>query len=147
MTDLDRDALILAITAFAESRGEGQIGIRAQIHSVINRHAAGKWYSRKTLAGTCFLSYAYSAYNEGDPNAVLAAETPVADPIMALCIKEAYDAMSGDSVDPTRGATHYHSDNIPLPNWVTGIKNGVRVSPPAEYTCKIGHHLFYRGVQ
>ena len=57
MTAADRDKIVLLITALAEARGEGAMGLRAQIHSVLNRHAAGKWYSRKNLAACCLAPY------------------------------------------------------------------------------------------
>lgn len=147
MTDLDRDTIILALTAYAEASSEGQDGIRAQVHSVVNRHAIGRWYSRKTLAGTCLLAFAYSAFNTSDPNRERAAETPTDDPIMHICLKEAALAIQKTTIDPTSGSTHYYAAGTPEPGWVRGVdKDGKQVAEPAIYTTRIGKHLFYRGV-
>ncbi len=144
----DRDTMIVAMTAYAEARGEGPAGIRAQIHSVINRHNAGRWYSGKTLSGTCFLPYAYSAMNTKDPNRVAAAEVPLDDEIFATCLSEAMSAIAGQTQDPTGGATHYYAAGSTEPNWVTGKDDsGKQVAPPATFTCQIGRHLFFKDVK
>lgn len=148
MTDADRDILFVAMTAYDEARGEGQIGIRAQIHSVINRHAVGKWYSRKTLAGTVFLGYAYSALNNTDPNREVGVETSLEDPIYQLCLTEAAMAIAGTSEDPSEGATHYYEQGTAQPSWVMGVNAaGAQVAPAAVFTAQVGKHLFYKGVQ
>lgn len=148
MNDLDRDTVILTLVAYAEARSEGRDGIRGQVHSVVNRHNAGKWYSRKTIAGCCMLAYAYSAENTSDPNREIAAECPQTDPIMMMCADEAAAAIDGRSLDPTGGATHYYREGTPEPDWVSGIdkKSGERKAPPATFTVKINHHLFYKDV-
>lgn len=148
MTDADRDLLFVAMTAFDEARSEGQAGIRAQIHSVLNRHAAGKWYSRKTLAGCVMLGYAYSALNNSDPNREIGVETSMLDPIYRLCLDEAESAITGETPDPTDGATHYYVAGTPEPSWVSGLdpKTGAQVAPPAIFTVQIGKHRFFKGV-
>ncbi len=149
MTDQDRDILFVAITAYAEARSEGRDGIRWQVHSVVNRHATGRWYAGKTLAGTCVLGYAYSAWNTTDRNHVIACETPVDDPVLAICLEEATAAVTGTTDDPTSAATHYYVSGSPVPDWVSGInsKNGAVAAPPAVFCGQQGKHLFYRGVQ
>lgn len=147
MTDADRDLLIIGMTAFDEASDQGQSGIRGQVHSVINRHAAGKWYSRKTLAGTCLLAYAYSALNTADPNRERGAETSMDDPVYQLCMAEAAMAIAGTTDDPTLGATHYYRAGTPEPSWVTGLNAaGVQVAPPATFTVQIKDHLFFKDV-
>lgn len=148
MTDADRDRVVVSLTAFAEASDQGQTGIRAQIWSVVNRHNAGKWYSRKTLAGTCLAAYAYSAMNTTDPNRERAAETPTDDFTYSLCTAETDAAMAGTTNDPTEGATHYYRAGTPEPSWVKGLDaNGKQVAPPAEFTVQINNHLFFKGVQ
>lgn len=143
---MDRDTLILALTAFAEARGEGGVGIRAQVHSVVNRHATGRWFSGKTLGGTCLYPFAYSAWNTDDPNRRAAVEIDPDDFTFQLCLSEAADAIAGTTDDPTVGATHYYADGTPEPNWVSGMKDGQQVAPAATFCCKIGRHLFYKDV-
>jgi len=138
LIDADRDQLILAMVAFDEASDQGQDGIRAQIWSVLNRHAAGKWYSRKTLAGTCLLSWQYSALNNGDPNRERGAEVSLQDPTYQMCQLEVLRALSGITKDPVFGATHYYADGTDIPAWAYA---------PAIFTIQIGKHRFYRNVQ
>ncbi len=146
-SDLDRDTIFLAEVAYAEASDQGQDGIRAQIWSVINRHNAGKWYSRKTLAGCVMLAYAYSAMNTEDKNRVRAVETTLMDPFMAICLFEAAAAIAGTSQDPTGGGTHYYRQGTPEPSWVSGKNaNGAQVATPAIFTVAVKDHLFFKGV-
>lgn len=146
MTARPLDISIMVLNAWAEARGEGRDGIRAQVHSVINRHKAGKWYSRKTLAACCLAPYAYSCWTAADQNDTLAAEAPADDPEMIICGEEVEDALNGNTIDPTDGATHYYASGTPAPSWVSGIVNGEQKAPPAIFCKKIGRHIFYRGV-
>lgn len=147
MNDLDRDIFHVGENAYAEASSEGRAGIRAQVHSVVNRHAAGRWYSRKTLAGTVMAAFAYSAQNTTDSNRVRAAECPMSDPIMQMCMEEAAAAIAGSTPDPTGGATHYYAAGTTEPSWVQGHnQDGERVAPPATFCGQIGKHLFYKDV-
>lgn len=137
----DRDILIMTMTAWDEARGEGQDGIRAQIHSVINRFNAGRWYSRKTLAATCLLGYAYSAWNSNDPNRVASAEIPLDEPLMTLCRGEVTLALLDGSEDPTNGATHYYASTMPAPPAWADPATG------SKFTVQIGKHRFYMDVK
>lgn len=146
--DYDRDVLFLGLTAYAEASSEGQDGIRAQIHSVLNRWQEKDWDAGETVASTCMRAYAYSAWNTTDPNRVRALSVPMGDKIIQMCISEAEGAISGTTQDPTDGATHYYREGTPEPDWVSGIRkfDGKRVAPPATFTIQIGHHLFYKNV-
>ncbi len=148
MTDADRDILIGAMTAWQEARGEGPDGIRAVAHAEVNRLRAGKWYSRKTLAGTCLLAYAFSGWMTSDPNRMASAEVSMSDPIMVLCVQEVSDAIAGVTQDPTGGATHYYAAGTKEPSWVTGKdpNTGEQEAPPANYLCRIGKHQFFNEV-
>lgn len=139
MTDLDRDILICAMTAWQEARNQGQDGIRAVAHAIINRHAIGRWYSRKTIAGTCLLAYAFSGWMTKDPNHEASAEVPMDDPIMQTCVNEATMAISGVSQDPTGAATHYYADGTDVPDWANPATGSI-------FTTQIGKHRFYKGV-
>lgn len=149
MTDADRDLLFLAMVAFDEASDQGQMGMRAVCWSVVNRHKAGRWYSRKTIAGACVLSWQYSSLNDGDPNRERGAETPMSDPTYQLAVTEAEAAISGLSEDPTFGATHYYRQGTPEPHWVQGKdpKTGAQAALPALFACQINDHLFFRNVQ
>jgi N-acetylmuramoyl-L-alanine amidase len=141
VNDTDRDVLIVATTAFCEASGEGAEGIRAVCWSIVNRHRAGKWFSGKTLAGCCIIASQFSSWNTGDPNRRRALETPLSDPIMSLCVKEAEDAIAGASEDPTHGATHYFN-----PNAVSAIPAWAVDGSGAQITGRIGNHVFLKNV-
>lgn len=146
MTDQDRDILLLALTAYGEARNQGPDGIRAQVHSVLNRHRCGRWYSGKTLAACVMRPYAYSMWL--DKNALAVTETPMADAILAQCEAAARRAISGLTQDPTDGATHYYVNGTKEPDWVSGIdsKTGKQVAPPATFCKQIGDHLYFKDV-
>ncbi len=147
MNSADRDRFFLAFVAYAEARNQGQEGIRAQIHSVLNRHKEGDWDAGKTISATLFKPYAYSAMNSKDPNRVAAACVDMDDFMWQLCMAEAEAALLGTSNDPTDGATHYYLGGTEEPDWVTGIVKGVQVAPPAVFCKQIGKHLFYKSVK
>lgn len=140
MTDLDRDLLIVVMTTWQEARGEGRAGIRAVAHAIVNRHAAGKWFSRKTLAGTCLLAYAFSGWMTTDPNHEASAEVPMSDPIVRICIEEVTAAITGTTEDPTGGATHYYAEGTKVPDWANPATGSI-------FTVQIGRHLFYKDVK
>lgn len=141
MTDMDRDILFVGTTAFCEASGEGPEGIRAVVWSIINRHHAARWYSAATLAACCLVASAYSSWNTGDPNRRRALETSMTNEVMALCIEEARAAISGETQDPTEGATHYLN-----PDAVTVMPPWTLASSGAIQTVKIGKHLFFKNV-
>ncbi len=142
-TDYDRDVFLVAMTAFAEARSEGVSGIRAQIHSVINRYREKDWDAGKSLAATVLKPYAYSAWNSKDPNRVEACSVAMNNTLMQMCINETEMAISGRTDDPTGGATHYYVKGSPEPDWVTGAGR----APAATFTVQIGRHLFYKDVK
>lgn len=148
MTDFERDLMILAMIAFDEASDQGAAGIRAVCWSIVNRHAAGKWYSRKTIAGTCLLSWQYSSLNDGDPNRERGAETPLANAAYQICLEEAELALKSKSIDPTGGATHYYRAGTKEPAWVSGrdAKTGAQVALPAVFCCQVNDHLFFKNV-
>lgn len=146
-TAKDRDVFMLALCAYAEASDQGQVGIRAQIHSVINRHQMRAWYSGKTIASTIMQPYAYSAMNSKDTNRIRALECDMEEFTWQLCVAEAQEAIDGASDDPTNGATHYYKQGTPTPNWVTGVRDGRQVAAPAIFTGQIKDHRFYKGVR
>lgn len=149
MNNRDRDIFFVGFVAYAEASDQGQMGIRAQCHSVVNRFKEKDWDARKTISATLFVPYAYSALNTEEPNRIRAATVDMDDPIMKLCMLEAKNAVEGISEDPTGGATHYYSPKVMKtpPNWVTGVRKGKQVAPPATFTVQIGDHRFYKEVE
>ena len=127
MTEADRDLMMLVLVAFAEASDQGQDGIRAQIHSALNRHRSKRWYSGRTLAETLMMPYAYSAMNTDDPNRRRCMREAFDSPAMQLCQGEAVAALGGATEDPTGGATHYYVQGTREPDWVSGAGR----APPA----------------
>lgn len=147
MNDSDRDIFMVTALAYAEARSEGQDGIRAQIHSTLNRHRAKKWYSGLTISETIIMPYAYSAMNTDDPNRRAAMRDAMTGEAYAMCLGEAVAALGGATDDPTDGATHYYAAGTPEPTWVSGLrKDGTRAAPPAVLCKQIGKHIFFKGV-
>lgn len=145
-TDHDRDVFVLGVTADCEAANQGDDGLIAVMHAIINRTKAGKWFSGKTIAATCVMPYAFSSWNTKDPNRVRVLSTGVADPTMYKCLQLAEQVVSGNLPDPTDGATHYYSVKVipgDPPDWVTGKAPDV---PPATFTTQIHDHKFYKGV-
>lgn len=79
--------------------------------------------------------WAFSCWNEGDPNRAKLEAVDAREPAFALCLDIAAAALAGRLADPTGGATHYHAAGV-SPWWARGH------SPCA----RIGRHVFYRGV-
>lgn len=140
MNSVDRDIFIVGVTCYCEASNQGQDGIRAVAHSISNRHKAGKWFSGTTVAACCLLPYAYSSWNTKDPNRLRAMSTSPLDQVMAMCLDEAKLAVTGDTFDPTDGATHYYADGMEEPDWA-------KPETGAVFTVQIGQHRFYKGVQ
>lgn len=136
MLALDISRFIAALTVWMEARGEGEDGMIAVAWALANRHAAGKWFSGKTLAETCLMKFAFSCWNTLDPNR-LAMSRMVGDEQIFVDI-DGYlgDAVSGIGEDPTFGATHYIDKSISPPPWAT----------QATKTVTIGRLTFYKNV-
>lgn len=148
MNSVDRDIFIVGVTCYCEASDQGQDGVRAVAHAIVNRHKAGKWFSGSTLAACCVLPFAFSSWNTKDPNRTRAMGTSPQDAVMAMCLQEAAAAINGDTIDPTDGATHYYADGTQKPSWVSGKNDkGEQVAPPAIFIKQIGKHLFFKDVQ
>lgn len=141
------DLAIAGRTVWAEARGEGNDGMIAVAWAIVNRLKVDKWYSGTNLARCCLYPYQFSSWNVGDPNGPQALRLTETDLALAFCVGAIQGALDGTGDDPVNGATHYYADNIAEPSWVSGLVNGKQMSPPATFCGKIGHHLFYKGVQ
>lgn len=141
--DLDFDLKIMALTVWAEARGEPEIGQRAVAWVIRNRFENPGWWSKAkdvpnhTLAAVCLCPWQFSCWNDSDPN-----RKRLEDPatrrrgdfldVRALCF-EVLNAPPLD--DPTAGADHYCTHAV-----VYKTKWARRRKPVAT----IGNHCFYR---
>jgi N-acetylmuramoyl-L-alanine amidase len=133
MTFRDQDLTVLAKTLYGEARGEGQAGLEAVAHVILNRSKR----RGKSIADICLAPKQFSCWNESDPNKkkleALRIETDPESPAYLRCIATAAGVLAGDIVDRSGGADHYHASDI-SPSWARDM----------DLTGIIGHHKFYR---
>jgi spore germination cell wall hydrolase CwlJ-like protein len=126
------DTQMLAKTAIGEARGEGDEGMRAVMHTVMNRLSGlphGSSISDVVLAPKQF-----SAWNAGNPNREFM-ENVNLDENESL-IDMAEKVISKRDLDPTGGATHYFAPGeIEAPGWAGKM----------EKTATVGGHEFFKG--
>jgi Cell Wall Hydrolase len=129
---------LLAATTWAEARSEGEDGMRAVAHVIVNRVGARFGDS---LRNVILSPKQFSAWNLGDPNRALA-QNPEryardgADKASWETAQEvAYEVLAHQSTDPTNGALFYHTRAI-NPYW----------SRFGQGRTVIGAHVFYRNV-
>lgn len=134
----EAEVRLLAATAWGEARSEGEDGMRAVAHVMVNRvgHRFGDDLRTVILAPKQF-----SAWNVGDPNRPLV-QNPEryargGENLMTweTAQQVAREVLTGQSVDPTNGALFYHTRAISP--WWSNYGQGRRV---------IGAHVFYRDV-
>lgn len=141
------DLAIASRTVWAEARNQGPAGMTAVAWAIVNRRIAGKWYSDASLAGCCLHPWAFSSWNEGDPNGPQALRVAETDPLLVYCAGAIQAALTGGE-DPVGGATHYYAEGTTEPSWVTGKStSGIQVAPPAVFCVQIGKHIFFKNVQ
>jgi len=130
---------LLAATAWGEARSEGEGGMRAVAHVMVNR--VGNRFG-EDLATVILSPKQFSVWNRGDPNRRLVAglyQHPerynIGGADWDTAQRVAREVLSGQSVDPTSGALFYHTRAI-RPRW-SRIGQGRQV---------IGAHVFYADV-
>jgi N-acetylmuramoyl-L-alanine amidase len=119
---------ILPITLWREARGEGEAGMRAVCHVILNRaaHGSGQWPSDPERA--CLQAYQFSCWNTNDP------QRNKYPPPGDVAYSVAYAIAEDPGPDPTLGATSYHDTSIQPPPWAT----------PDKFTVQIGRLRFYK---
>lgn len=130
---------LLAATVWGEARSEGEHGMRAVAHVMVNR--IGERFG-EDLATVILAPKQFSVWNRGDPNRRLVLGL-VRDPDRYVTDAAQWEAaqriarevLSGQSVDPTGGALFYHTRAV-RPRWA---RYGV-----GRQT--IGAHIFYADV-
>lgn len=132
------DAHLLAATAWAEARSEGEEGMRAVAHVIVNR--LGDRFG-EDLQTVIRAPKQFSAWNIGDPNRPLAqnperyAAAGADKETWEMAQQVATQVLAGQSVDPTNGALFYHTLAV-RPSW-----DRYAVGPLV-----IGSHIFFRDV-
>ncbi len=135
----EADVHLLAATAWAEARSEGELGMRAVAHVVVNRVGSPRF--GESLEDVVLHPRQFSSWNLGDPNRPLAlhperyAKSGVNLVTWQKAQQVAREVLEHRSIDPTRGALFYHARSI-HPYWASaGVGRHV-----------IGNHVFYADV-
>ena len=134
----DMEVDVLARTMWGEARGQGDLGLQAVAHVVLNRveHARaqkGFWWGNNIIQ-VCQKPYQFSCWNRSDPNYQKLLNVDERNLHFATCLRLARRAVIDRlGEDITKGATHYHADYV-SPYWIKGEKPLIT----------IGAHLFYR---
>lgn len=142
---------ILALTLWAEARGEGRAGLVAVGNVIRNRANNPGWWGR-SISGVCLKPWQFSCWNPGtDPNhlRLLAQANLLLDGLqpdgkMTLCLAVAEGIVGGTTLDTVHGADHYYAPRAmkpagSCPAWAKDPK-GVTMPPVAI----VGGHWFYR---
>lgn len=126
------DEEIAIRTIWGEARSEGEAGMRAVAHVLLNRLNSGRWGA--SLAQVCLWPVQFSCWNTTDPNREKIAALADDDALLYQ-INDWLDQAINDA-DPTNGSTHYYAAGTPVPNW----------SFHGRFQVQIGKHRFYSGV-
>jgi N-acetylmuramoyl-L-alanine amidase len=106
-TDPFSDQEIIAKTAWAEARGDGNEGMTAVINVIQNRLLSGISWWGNTFRSICLKPYQFSCWNSGDPNLAKLLAVSDDDPQYQAALSIADRAMAGDLPDITGGADSY----------------------------------------
>ncbi|PZO49289.1 MAG: hypothetical protein DCF16_14905 [Alphaproteobacteria bacterium] len=137
----ETEVRLLAATVWGEARSEGEHGMRAVAHVMVNR--IGPRFG-ETLSTVILSPSQFSVWNRRDPNRRLVMNL-VAHPepytsgenaaAWEAAQRIAREVLSGQSVDPTNGALFYHTRAV-RPRW----------APHGVGRQTIGAHIFYADV-
>jgi len=137
----ETEVRLLAATAWGEARSEGEHGMRAVAHVMVNR--IGPRFG-ENLSTVILSPRQFSVWNRGDPNRRVVLNL-VADPApytsgenaaaWEAAQRIAREVLSGQSADPTGGALFYHTRAV-RPRW----------APHGVGRQTIGAHIFYADV-
>jgi Cell Wall Hydrolase len=135
----ESEVRLLAATAWAEARSEGEAGMRAVAHVIMNR--VGDRFGA-SVESVILAPAQFSAWNLGDPNRLLAqnperyaAKSDINTLTWETAQRVAREVLSGQSIDPTEGALFYHTSAIRP--WWSRFGEGRRT---------VGAHVFYSDV-
>ena len=119
------EADTLARTVWGEARGEGNAGMAAVAHVVINRQTIsaqrGSMWWGDSIIQICQKPFQFSCWNKDDPNYSKALGVGSNDLVFVTAQRIARRVIYGISADTTNGATHYHVAGM-TPYWVGKAK-------------------------
>lgn len=123
---------VVARTLWGEARGEGRNGMAAVACVIQNRARNPRWWGTSPTA-VCLKPYQFSCWLADDPNRAKLLAVTDRDSSYRAALEIADTLLSGQLVDVTNGADHYHTTGV-TPAWSAGKK------PVAV----IGNHRFFR---
>lgn len=139
LDDLD----VMALTVWAESRGEGVRGQSAVAWVIRNRWEHPRWWSRNrdnipddTIASVCLDPWQFSCWNPNDPQRKLLVDPKTLERADVKSIRQVCEkVLLSEILDPTDCSDHYCTTKIvKFTNWARSRK------PVAM----IGNHSFFR---
>jgi N-acetylmuramoyl-L-alanine amidase len=130
----------LAVTIWAEARGEGREGMELVAHVIKNRvDSPNKRRYGTGVAGVVTKPWQFSCWNVGDPNRarcenLMKGQAPTGRDGVAWneAKKVAYSVLIGALPDVTKGATYYHTAAVD-PSWNRDMR----------LVARVGRHLFW----
>lgn len=140
------DTEVLALTIWAEARGEDSLGRMGVACVILNRvkhaqdhagvHKGAKFWWGNSIAECCLKPWQFSCWNENDPNRQKMLDgTAKTSRAYSECLEIAKLAVAGELEDVTNGADSYLNPDVAKPQpW----------SIPENLTWEHGHHRFYR---
>ena len=134
--DLDN----LCLCCWKEARGEGQEGLRAVMHVILNR--AKNWYkmSPDPIHSAVYGKNQFTSMSvPSDPEFNL--EPKDGDPQYTYCVGLAPDVLAETDPDPTNGALYYADLKYVTSGWF--VRNIVQQPATHPQTAVIGRHTFY----
>lgn len=131
------DKPIAIITTICEASSATALERRAVLHTFFNRQTAGRY--GHSIFAICLTHAQYSEWLEdkSDQNNLLRFGNLADNDPMIHEVEDYYDEIfSGETTDPTNGATHYHDLSV-TPYWA---------KPPAVLTLATKKFRFYKAV-
>lgn len=136
------DIAAMTATVYAEARNQGDIGMEAVANVILNRIAVNPKHWGFTPEAVCRKPWQFSCWNDDDPQSrrVKQIYDTVKENGSDESVYDAYCAvqrvLSGQSKDPTHGATHYYNPRAvkKTPDW----------ADTKDRTVIIGDHIFYK---
>lgn len=129
LSDID----VMALTVWAEARGEGPEGQAAVAWIIRNRtDDPGRDWWGDSIKEVCLKKWQFSCWNEGDPNREQMLRLSPSDALLLTIKGICQGVLNGQILDPTSGCTHYCRPEV-RPAWKAGRQPKV----------SIDHHEFY----
>ena len=129
------DMTVMAGTLWGGARNQGDEGMIAVGHVILNRVKAKSWYG-DSVKGVCLKAWQFSCWNDNDPNKEKILALDYSDDAFCKAVTISYYLLKNKIDDPTNGSTHYHTTTI-SPKWVED----------KQPTVVLGDHMFYNNIE